>query len=186
MRPAINLALPRRFKAWGDSSLRLEVCQSRSVTHPTRSMLLIPRPAEVWPIYWIQQMKSTVFVTRPINRTNTQLKCKNSKLSKRRFSSIWPIDRTLIRCYHPVPEWTWEWWHWRGISHSQKIQHYWNLTIRLFSVICRRVIGGGKVLPLCREVVGVFYSPKENFEHYVTTFWNRMLIIIIIIIIIEL
>ena len=51
------------------------------------------------------------------------------------FSSIWPIDRTLIRCYHPRPEWTWEQWQWKGTRHSPKLQHYWNLTIRLFSVI---------------------------------------------------
>ena len=28
------------------------------------------------------------------------------------------------------------------MSHSPKIQHYWNLTIRLFSLICRPLIGG--------------------------------------------
>ena len=50
------------------------------------------------------------------------------------------IDRTII-CY--FSEWTWEWWQWRGTPHSSKLQHYWNLTIRLFSVISRILVGGG-------------------------------------------
>ena len=37
-----------------------------------------------------------------------------------------------------------------------KISHYWNLTIRLFSVISRTLIRGS--LSLCREADGVFYS----------------------------
>ena len=90
---------------------------------------------------------------------NRQFKCNPpSKLKKLRFSSIWPIDRTLIRCYHSGPERTWERWEWRGTPRSPKLQHYWNLTIKLFSVISRTHIGG--VLTLCREVVGVFYSPN--------------------------
>ena len=52
-------------------------------------------------------------------------------------SCIWPIDRTLIRCYHSGPEWTWEWWQGRGTLHSPLRQHYWSLTIRLFCVIYR-------------------------------------------------
>ena len=39
-----------------------------------------------------------------------------------------------------MPEWTWEQWQWRGTLHSPKLQHYWNLTIRLFSVISRTII----------------------------------------------
>ena len=42
-----------------------------------------------------------------------------------------------------------------------KIQDYWNLTIRLFSVISRTLIGGGGLLHLCRDSVGVFYSPNQ-------------------------
>ena len=44
------------------------------------------------------------------------------------FWSIWPIDRTLS-------EWTMERWQRRANLHSPKILHYWNLIIRLFSVI---------------------------------------------------
>ena len=53
------------------------------------------------------------------------------------------------------PEWTCEWWQWRGTPHSPKLQHYWILTIRSFSVM-----SGTLVLTLCREAVGVFYSPS--------------------------
>ena len=54
-----------------------------------------------------------------------------------------PIDRTLIRCYHSGPEWTWERWQWRDTPHSPKLQHCWNLTIILFSVISGHLLGGG-------------------------------------------
>ena len=39
------------------------------------------------------------------------------------------------------PEWTWEQWQWRGALHFQKTKHYWNLAIRLFSVISRILVG---------------------------------------------
>ena len=65
------------------------------------------------------------------------LNAKYCKLKKPQFSSIWPIDRILIRCYHSGPEWAWERWQWRGTLHSLKLQHSWNLIIRLFSVISR-------------------------------------------------
>ena len=51
-----------------------------------------------------------------------------------------------IRCYHSEPGGTWEWGQWRGTKHSPKLQHYWNLTIRLCT---------------CSGVVGVFYSPNQ-------------------------
>ena len=44
-------------------------------------------------------------------------------------------------------------------AHSLKLQHYWNLTIRLFNVLSRTPIGG--VLPLSRYVVSVFGSPSR-------------------------
>ena len=47
--------------------------------------------------------------------------------------------------YHSGPEWTWEQWHWRCTPHSPKPQHYWNLSMRLFSVISS---GGGGLTPL--------------------------------------
>ena len=42
-----------------------------------------------------------------------------------------------------------------GAPHSPKLQHYWNLTIRLFGVISRTLIR--RMLPLCRGAVVVFY-----------------------------
>ena len=38
-----------------------------------------------------------------------------------------------------------------------KLQHHWSLTIRLFRVICRTLIGVG-VLALSKDAVGVFYN----------------------------
>ena len=52
-------------------------------------------------------------------------------------------------------------WQWRGAPHFPKLQHHWNLIIRLFSVISRTLIGRGEVLPLCRGAVGVFYRPSR-------------------------
>ena len=46
----------------------------------------------------------------------------------------------------------------KGYSIFPKAPHYWSLSIRWFNVISRKLMG--KVLPLCREVVGVFYSPS--------------------------
>ena len=46
----------------------------------------------------------------------------------------------------------------KGYSTFPKLQHSWNLTIRLFSVISRTLVRG--VLPLCRGAVSVFYSPS--------------------------
>ena len=53
------------------------------------------------------------------------------------FNSIRPIGPYLSR-----PEWTKERKQWRGAPLSPKLQHYWNLTIRLFSVISRTLVGG--------------------------------------------
>ena len=52
-----------------------------------------------------------------------------------------------------------EQWQLRGTPHSPKLQHYWNLTIRLFSVI--QDTRWWSVLSFCRGVVGVFYSPSR-------------------------
>ena len=66
------------------------------------------------------------------------------------------FDKTLSGS---TTQWTWERRRWRGTPHSLKFQHHWNLTIRLFSVISRTLVGW--VLPLCRDAVGVFYSPSR-------------------------
>ena len=38
---------------------------------------------------------------------------------------------------------SWGWWKWRVSLYSLKLQHYWNPTIKLFSVISRTLVGGG-------------------------------------------
>ena len=48
----------------------------------------------------------------------------------------------------------------KGYLHSPKLQHHWNLTIRLFRVIPKTLVGGGGVLPLLRGAVAVLYSPS--------------------------
>ena len=70
-------------------------------------------------------------------------------------SSIWPIGRMLYLCYHSGPEWNLELWQWRGTLHSPKPQHYWCLTIRLFSVISRTLIGrvGFTFLQRCSQSI---------------------------------
>ena len=52
-----------------------------------------------------------------------------------------------------MPEWTWKKWQWSSTLHSSKIRHYWNHTIRLFSVISRTLI-------VCRGGITVVYWPS--------------------------
>ena len=85
-----------------------------------------------------------------------QIKCQNNLISilfniSTEFSSIWSVDRTLIRCYHSRPKRIWEWWQWSGTQFSPKLQHKWNLTIRLVSVISRILI-----------VAVVFFTPLQR------------------------
>ena len=73
------------------------------------------------------------------------------------FNSIWPV-----KCYHSGPLWTWKRWQRRGTPHSTTSSI--TRIIRLFSVISRTLCGmcvcvGGGLFPLCRDAVGVFYSP---------------------------
>ena len=115
-----------------------------------------------------------------------------TSLQSGRFKWIYLTPKWYpIRCYHFRLEWTWEWWQWRGAPHSPKLQHYWILMIRLFSVICRTLVdgrlsyfstcsrcilqpqptgswdtrcvceGGLTSLQRCRDAVGVFYSPRR-------------------------
>ena len=57
------------------------------------------------------------------------------------FSFIWPIDRISSGATTPGQERTWEQWQRRGTPYSPKFQYYWNLTIRLFSILSRTLIG---------------------------------------------
>ena len=83
-----------------------------------------------------------------------------------------------IRCYYSGQDWTRVRWQWRGTQDSLKLQIYGSLTIRLFRVTSRTLVGGvfllcrcsrcilqpepigslvRGVLPLCRDSVGIFY-----------------------------
>ena len=66
----------------------------------------------------------------------------------------------LIRCDHFGPEWTWVQLQRRVTPH---FPNYWSITIKLFNVIPGHslVCVCGGVLPLCRDAVGVFYSPSR-------------------------
>ena len=55
-------------------------------------------------------------------------------------SSIWLIDRRIMKEYATIPK-------------------DWSLSIRVFNVISWTLVG--RVLPLCRDAVGVFYSPSR-------------------------
>ena len=55
-------------------------------------------------------------------------------------------------------EWTWERWQWRGTPHSPKFLHYWNLTIRLFSVMLGESLTPLQPLPTGQVIVIIWYS----------------------------
>ena len=74
----------------------------------------------------------------------------NSVIISTQFTAIWSIDRALFRATSSRLESTWKQWQWRGAPHSPNLQHHWNFTIRLFSVILV-----GMVLPL-RKIELVF------------------------------
>ena len=86
--------------------------------------------------------KRVLFLTIPfcMSFVYIQFKCR---------SSIWPIDQSGPGSNGNELD----------TSHSPKLQD-WSLTIKLFSVICRTLVGVGWILLLYRDVVGVFYSPS--------------------------
>ena len=65
-----------------------------------------------------------------------------------------------IRCCHSRSVWNRGWWQWRAILNSPKFQTYWNLTIRLLSIISRTLFG--RVLLLCRDAVNVVCCPGRR------------------------
>ena len=60
----------------------------------------------------------------------------------------------------------------KGNPHSPKLQHYWSLTIRWFSAISRIFIEWGWGLVICRDAVGVFYSPSQQNKLVVLALFN--------------
>ena len=73
------------------------------------------------------------------------------------FWSLTPLQKCIWCILQRQPTGTREW---RSTLHSQKLQHYWSLTIRMFSVISRKLVLG--VLPLCRNAFGVFCSASQQ------------------------
>ena len=61
----------------------------------------------------------------------------------------WAQRYDLIRCYHPGPDRSRKRWQWRGNPHYPKLQHYWSLTIKLFSIISRTLVGDLTPLKSC-------------------------------------
>ena len=57
------------------------------------------------------------------------------------FSSIWPIDKNLSGFTAPGQSGPGSDGNERGTPHSPKLQDFWSLTIRLFSVTSRTLIG---------------------------------------------
>ena len=113
-------------------------------------------------VYTQLNVKTVLFQTIPFSKS-TQFKSKNSSISNNSVYHKYSLVLfDPIRCYHFEPDWTWELWQWRGTPYSQKLKHYGNLNIRLFSVISSILVEG--VLPLGREAVSVFYSPQMTVQ----------------------
>ena len=70
------------------------------------------------------------------------LNAKSRKLSKPRFSYICLINRNLSGSTTLSQSGRGSDGNKGDTLHSPKLQHYWNLNIRLFSVICRTFVGG--------------------------------------------
>ena len=118
-----------------------------------------------------QCQKTVLFQTDQFS-IGTQFLCQKKDLFQTiqfsictQFSSFWHIDNTLSSATTLSPSGPGSNGN-EGVLHiPPKLQHYWSLTIRLFSVIYRTLIGGG-VLPLCREAVSIFYSLSHLSKHH--------------------
>ena len=74
-------------------------------------------------------------------------------------SSIWTIDKTLLGV--TTPGQTWEKWQWKDTLHFSKLQHYWNLTIRLFNVISGKLVSLGYLTHLQRWLLVYSTAPAD-------------------------
>ena len=73
------------------------------------------------------------------------------------LSSIWPIDRILSGATTAGQS--------GPGSDSPKVQRYWNLNIRLFSVIPRTLVGGGGLTSLQEQ--SVYSSARADWAKYI-------------------
>ena len=103
-----------------------------------------------------------LFQTNPFS-ISTRLNIKSVLFQAMQFSSIWPIDVTLLGATTPRQSRPGSDGNegWRDTPHSPMFRHYWNLTIRLVSISHRTLVGFGGVLPLCCEVVSVYYGSSR-------------------------
>ena len=56
-------------------------------------------------------------------------------------------------------------WQWRGTLHSQKLQHNWNHTIRLFSVVSGHSLGGFTPLQRCSQCILHLSWPGKKYVY---------------------
>ena len=69
-------------------------------------------------------------------------------------------------------QWTREWWQWKGTLQSPKFQHYWNFTIRLFSVISRTLVLWERwSLPPTAEKQSVYSTAHANWAKPAMQIW---------------
>ena len=101
-------------------------------------------------------------------------------------SSIWSIGKTT-RWYHSRPEWTWEWWQWRGTPHFSKLQHS-----DCFVLYPRHILGVGILTPMQRcswcilqlpanWTTKYFSSSKKKFEELLEWWWQWWWLFLLII-----
>ena len=74
------------------------------------------------------------------------------------LSYIWSVDRALTEATTPGQSGAGSDGN-EGTPYYPKIRHYWSFTLRLYSVIYRTLVG--RILPLCRDTVRVFYCPSR-------------------------
>ena len=70
-------------------------------------------------------------------------------------------------------EWTWEQWQWRGAPYSPRPQHYWGLTIRLFSVISGHLLRSLTPLQKCSQCILQLKPTRQFLNLYFYSFkWS--------------
>ena len=126
------------------------------ISQMTGCSFLIQYSYVTWLLHWYYK-SCELYWTSPEDNTPQNSSFTATYHQSRKLSKLHETD--LSGAYPSGQEGTWEQWQWVGIPHFPELQHYRNLTIRLFSVISRSLVG--EMLLLCRGAVGVFYSPRR-------------------------
>ena len=83
------------------------------------------------------------------------------------FSSIWRIDRILSGSTSPGQSGPGSDGNQGSTLHSPKLQHYWNLTIRLFNVIFRKIVSRGSYSSVEKQsVYSTGLVSRNNIPHF--------------------